>query len=125
MSRGFAFAAIANPRQILASDGFRCIQPSNRLPDLRLGSAGGLEVQRILIFPCFTFPQTFVVQICLKIGCTKACMEITLFVSGFKKCGLWRWSSGAILEVFLYPIPWWATCKGSGWDYEDLEQLWE
>ena len=87
MSRGFALAAIANPRQILGSDGFRCIQPSNRLPDLRLGSAGGLEVQRILIFPCFTFPQTFVVQICLKIGCTKACMEITLFVSGFKNVG--------------------------------------
>ena len=49
--RGFAFGARANPRQILAPDGFRCIQASNRLPDFRLGSAGGLEVQRILIFP--------------------------------------------------------------------------
>ena len=29
-------------------------------------------------------------------------------------------------RVFLYPIPSWATCKGSRrWDYEDLEQLCE
>ena len=69
--RGFAFGARANPRQILAPDGFRCIQPSNRLPQTSdwPETSDDSDISPKL---CFIFPQTFVVRICLKIGCNTA-----------------------------------------------------
>ena len=72
--------------------------PQRTVPDLRLADGGSSEDSDISSKPSFIFPQTFVVQICLKIGCSSISQRIenNTFLCRVEKC--WRRWSWAILE---------------------------
>ena len=89
----------ANPcsRRIQMYSANRRLLPQRTVPDLRLADGGSSEDSDISSKPSFIFPQTFVVQICLKIGCSIAQrIENNTFLCRVEKC--WRRWSWAILE---------------------------
>ena len=82
---------------IPASDVFSQPPTSASTNGPRLEIGGSSEDSDISSKPSFTFPQTFVVQICLKIGCSIAQrIENNTFLCRVEKC--WRRWSWAILE---------------------------
>ena len=89
----------SNPcfRRIQMYSANRRLLPQRTVPDLRLADGGSSEDSDISSKPSFIFPQTFVVQICLKIGCSIAQrIENNTFLCRVEKC--WRRWSWAILE---------------------------
>ena len=89
----------SNPcfRRIQMYSANRRLLPQPTVPDLRLADGGSSEDSDISSKPSFIFPQTFVVQICLKIGCSIAQrIENNTFLCRVEKC--WRRWSWAILE---------------------------
>ena len=85
-------------RRIQMYSANRRLLPQRTVPDLRLADGGSSEDSDISSKPSFIFPQTFVVQICLKIGCSSIAQRIenNTFLCRVEKC--WRRWSWAILE---------------------------